>query len=125
MTIKVLLVEDELMWQQGIAALLGLESEIELVDVVDNADDAEVFFDAHQPDIILIDWKIRGMRDGLELAKALSEKISTERMILVTGSPPEQIPPHPYGYVPKPKIATDLVSQILTRYQASALPVGL
>ena len=110
--IKVLLVEDEVMWQQGIAALLQFAGDIQLVGIVDNANDAEIFFDAEQPDVILIDWKIRGPRDGLELAKALEAKISPTRMILVTGSPADQIPKHPYGYVPKPDIASQLVPTI-------------
>lgn len=113
--IKVLLVEDEVMWQQGIAALLATEPSLTLIGTVDNADDAEVFFNADPPDIVLIDWKIRGNRDGLELAKSLEAKIPPRQMILVTGSPPDQIPPHPYGYVPKPKIASALVEQILDR----------
>lgn len=104
------------MWQQGIAALLSMQPEMELAGVVDNADDAEVFFETLQPDVVLIDWKIKGPRDGLELAKALEAKIPPHRIILVTGSPPDQIPPHPYGYVPKPKIASALVEQILACY---------
>jgi YesN/AraC family two-component response regulator len=110
--IRVLLVEDEVMWQQGVTALLAVEPEIKLIGVVDNANDAEVFFDAEKPDILLIDWKIRGARDGLELAKAMEAKLPAHRMILVTGSPPDQVPPHPYGYVPKPKIVSDLVQGI-------------
>jgi len=110
--IKVLLVEDEPMWQQGIHDLLSTESRIELVGIVDNADDAEVFFDAERPDVVLIDWKINGPRDGLELAKALEAKLPCDRMILVTGSPADQIPVHPYGYVPKAKIAEGLITQI-------------
>ncbi len=108
------------MWQQGIAALLAAESDISLLSVVDNADDAEVFFNAEKPDIVLIDWKIRGSRDGLELAKSLESKLPARRMILVTGSPADQIPGHPYGYVPKPRIASDLVPQIRERVSDKA-----
>jgi len=120
--IKVLLVEDEPMWQQGIRDLLSTEPRIELIAVVDNADDAEVFFAAEHPDVVLIDWKINGPRDGLQLAKALEAQLSCDRMILVTGSPPDQIPAHPYGYVPKPKIAMQLVDTILknSKIQSSA-----
>ncbi len=113
LVIKVLLVEDEMMWQQGVAALLSTEPQISLVSTVDNADDAEVFFEAEQPDVVLIDWKIKGARDGFVLAKSLESKISPQRLILVTGSPPEQIPPHPYRYVPKPQIAMNLIPEIL------------
>jgi DNA-binding NarL/FixJ family response regulator len=112
--IKILLVEDESMWQQGIAALLATEKNLILTGIVDNADDAEVFFEADPPHVVLVDWKICGNRDGLELAKGLQQKIDSERIILVTGSPPEQIPPHPYCYVPKPQIASALIPTILS-----------
>lgn len=113
--IKVLLVEDEPAWQQGIEALLSLEPDLTLVGVVDNADDGEVFFDAEAPDVVLIDWKIKGPRDGLELAKALESRLKAEKIILVTGSPADQLPAHSYGYVPKSRISSDLVSEIRQR----------
>lgn len=118
--IKVLLVEDEPLWQQGIAALIETEPTVQLIGTVDNANDAEVLFDVEKPDVVLVDWKIKGPRDGLDLAKSLEQHIPPHRIILVTGSPPEQIPPHPYGYVPKSKIAMRLLSRILTCEQMTS-----
>ncbi len=123
--IKVLLVEDEVLWQQGVAALLMTESDMELAGTVDNADDGEVFFEAIQPDVVLIDWKIRGSRDGMELARTLERKLSPKRMILVTGSPAEQIPEHPYFYVPKSRIASDLVPQIRACLSHPKAPIAV
>jgi DNA-binding NarL/FixJ family response regulator len=109
---RVLLVEDEPQWQQGIAALLALEG-ITLVATVDNADEAEIWFDAEPPDSVLIDWKIKGSRDGLALARSLEAKgFSPRRIVLVTGSPPEQIPAHAYGYVPKSQISSQLIPHL-------------
>lgn len=121
--INVLLIEDEPMWQQGLKALLQTEPRIRLVGIVDNADDGEIFFEAEKPDVVLVDWKINGPRDGLELAKWLESRMPSERIILVTGSPQEQIPAHPYGYVPKSRIATELLPQILASMPEQAVPV--
>ncbi len=118
---NILLVEDEPLWQQGITLLLNAEDDFNLIHVVDNADDAEIIFEAQTPDILLIDWKIKGNRDGLELAAKLSSKATPNRIILVTGSPPDQIPPHPYRYVPKPQIAIRLVEEI----RAAMIPMDL
>lgn len=124
MALRVLLVEDEPMWQQGIAALLETDPEIELLSIVDNADDAEVFVAAEHPDVVLVDWKIKGPRDGLELARSLAQQLPVERIILVTGSPVEQIPEHSYGYVPKSRIASELIPGIQMAMAASKTPTG-
>lgn len=119
MVVKVLLVEDEALWQQGISSLLEGESRIQLIGIADNADDAELFFKAEQPDILLLDWKIKGSRDGFELARSLEKNLHPDQIIMVTGSPPDQIPENPYGYIPKSKIASELVPQILNRVSAA------
>lgn len=113
--ISVLLVEDEPLWQEGVKALLATDSNLHLAAIVDNADDAETAFVQYSPDIVLIDWKIKGDRDGLDLAAALVSKIPEDKLILVTGSPQEQLPQNPYGYVPKPQIASKLIDEIKRR----------
>ncbi|MBY0450715.1 MAG: response regulator [Cyanobacteria bacterium] len=109
---KILLVEDEPLWQQGVKLLLKSQSDLgfELVGIVDNYDDALSSFDAEKPDVVLLDWKLRGSRDGLEIAAALVEQgVSPGRLVLVSGSEKSMIPPNPYHYVPKASIAESLV----------------
>lgn len=113
---KILLVEDEPMWQQGIRALVESVPGYTLCSVVDNADDGEIFFAAEHPDVVLVDWKIKGPRDGLEFAAWLAQHIDPKQIVLVTGSPPDQIPPHPYGYVPKSCLASNLLPYLATLY---------
>ena len=51
--------------------------------------------------------------DGLDIAKMLMERgYQSQQIILITGSPQEQLPAHPYGYVSKPNIASQLLSAI-------------
>jgi DNA-binding NarL/FixJ family response regulator len=110
--IRIILVEDEPMWQQGIAALLSMEEDLILLSTVDNAQDALIFCEAEQPDIVLLDWKIKGDVDGIALGHLLAQTMPPHRLILVTGSPVDQIPDHPFGLVPKPQIASQLVERI-------------
>ena len=109
---KILLVEDEPLWQQGVKLLLRAHSDLgfELVGIVDNFDDALSLFDQESPDVVLLDWKLKGSRDGLEIAAALvAQGVSPERLVLVSGSEQSMIPPNPYHYVPKATIAESLI----------------
>lgn len=109
---KILLVEDEPLWQQGVKLLLKAQADLgfELVGIVDNYDDALSSFDAEKPDVVLLDWKLRGSRDGLEIAEALvAQGVPPDRLVLVSGSEKSMIPANPYHYVPKASIAESLI----------------
>lgn len=113
-SVKVLLIEDELLWQEGIQALLASADEpYEVVGVADCYEEALELFNKVQPDIILLDWKIQGGKDGLAVGKTLLEKgFPAEKIILVTGSQPSVIPDNPFGYVPKQQISFKLLDTL-------------
>lgn len=110
--IRLILVEDEPLWQQAIAALLESESQLALLATVDNAADALSAIKDHDPQVLLLDWKIKGAVDGLELANMLIPGYEPSQIIMITGSPAEQLGQHPFRYVPKPSIAEALVPEI-------------
>jgi DNA-binding NarL/FixJ family response regulator len=106
---NVLLVEDEAAWQEAIAALLKADERFVLSAVADCYDAAIEAFQRSCPDFVLLDWKIRGDKDGLEVGRQfLDMGLPAERIILISGSSPGEIPPHPYLYVPKARIAVEL-----------------
>lgn len=108
--IRILLVEDETPWQEGIAALLSSDFRFRLVGIADNFDEALEAYEEQHPDMVLLDWKIQGARDGLAVGNALLEKgLPAERIILISGSSPSSIPPHPFLYIPKLQIGDDLI----------------
>jgi DNA-binding NarL/FixJ family response regulator len=112
-SLKILLVEDEPLWQEGIKALLGIEPDWQVVSVCDNFDSALVSFEKDSPDLVLLDWKIKGDKDGLAVGTALTDKgFPAEKIILVTGSHPSVIPENDYHYVPKQSIGNELVNTI-------------
>lgn len=110
---RILLVEDEPLWQEGIRSLLALEQDLELVGIADTFEAGLSAYASLSPDVVLLDWKLAGSRDGLELGDALTQAgHSPQRLIVVSGSDQALIPPNPYGYVPKPRIAAMLVQTI-------------
>jgi len=110
---SVLLVEDEPLWQEAIRMLLELSKRYELVAVADNFEDAMRQWKKTQPDIALLDWRIKGTRDGLAVGLALEAKgMKPGLMVVVSGSAKALLPANPYGYVPKARIAEDLLSHL-------------
>ncbi|MEU1508516.1 response regulator transcription factor [Kitasatospora sp. NPDC005748] len=70
MTIRVIIVDDQAMVRAGFAALLGVQSDIDVVgDAADGAQALEVCGRTH-PDVVLMDVRMPVM-DGLEAARRL------------------------------------------------------
>lgn len=114
-TLKVLLVEDDPAWQQAIEGLLMLEKEYVLVEKVDTYEKALLAYQQHNPDVVLLDWKINQEdpsteKDGLMVGEALNTKFShpPHQIVLISGSSPDEIPENEFLYVPKSRISTDL-----------------
>src|SRR5690606_22596152 len=64
------------------AGLLGLESDIEVVAVAENGEQALAAVGEHRPDVLLTDIEMPGMT-GLELASRLRDD-PTVRVVIVT-----------------------------------------
>jgi DNA-binding NarL/FixJ family response regulator len=108
--IRILLVEDEPLWQQGIKVLLETRPRFALVGIADRFDTAIHLFETQQPEIILLDWKIQGEQDGLAVGHALlGLGVRPEHIVLISGSSSASIPAHPFLFVPKSHIVDELL----------------
>lgn len=108
--IKVMLVEDEPLWQQGINGLLSADSRFQLVGMADQYETAVQLFRESMPEVVLLDWKIKGAKDGLAVGEFVMQAgLPPERIILISGSEPTSIPAHPFLFVPKSRIASELL----------------
>ncbi|MFI6700443.1 response regulator [Streptomyces sp. NPDC050509] len=81
--IRVLLAEDQSMVREALAALLGLEPDIEVVAQVARGDEVLAAARAHEVDVALLDIEMPGMT-GIEAAAALSGALPAVKVVVLT-----------------------------------------
>ncbi len=82
--IRVLLAEDQHIIREALAALLGLEEDIEVVATVDSGTAAVDAARVYEPDIAVLDIDMPGTMDGLEAAAVVREKVPGCRVLMLT-----------------------------------------
>jgi two-component system response regulator DesR len=81
--IRVLIAEDQTMVRGALAALLALESDIEVVAEVGRGDEVVDAANEARPDVALLDIEMPGL-DGLSAAGALHERLPACRILILT-----------------------------------------
>jgi two-component system, NarL family, response regulator DesR len=81
--IRVLLAEDQTLVRGAMAALLGLEGDIQIVADVARGDEVVAAALAAHPDVAMLDIEMPGM-DGLDAASALRDALPECRVLIVT-----------------------------------------
>jgi two-component system response regulator DesR len=81
--IRVIIAEDQALVRGALAALLGLEPDLEIVAQTQNGDEALECVRAHKPDVLVTDIEMPG-RSGLEVAATLREEKLSTRVVIVT-----------------------------------------
>lgn len=81
--IRVLLVEDQTMMRDALAALLALEDDLEIVGAIGRGDEALEAAERLQPDVVLLDIELPGL-DGLSVAASLAAALPSCRVLIVT-----------------------------------------
>ena len=81
--IRILLAEDQAMVRGAIAALLSLESDMEIVAEASRGDEAVALAAQAQPQIALFDIEMPGM-DGLTATKLVREQVPGCRVLILT-----------------------------------------
>ncbi|MFD8646060.1 DNA-binding response regulator [Streptomyces zaomyceticus] len=82
--IRILLAEDMHMIRGALAALLGLETDMEVVAEVDRGDAVVSAAVAHRPTVAVLDLEMPGA-DGLSAARDLSVALPECRVMILTG----------------------------------------
>ena len=81
--IRLLIADDQALVRGALSALLGLESDIEVVAEVGRGDEVVAAALAAQPDVALLDIEMPGL-DGLEAAAHLRARLPSCRVLIVT-----------------------------------------
>lgn len=81
--IRILLAEDQSMVREALAALLGLEPDIEVVAQVARGDEVVAAARSHDVNVALLDIEMPGMT-GIEAAAALHAELPALRIVILT-----------------------------------------
>ena len=114
--IQVMLADDQAMVRGALAALLALETDIEVVAQVGNGNDVVPVALEHRPDVVLMDVDMPGT-DGLSATASLLERLPATRVLIVTtfGRPGflrRAIQSGAHGFVVKDAPATELAESV-------------
>ena len=83
--IRLLLVEDNEVFREALELLLALRSDIEIVASVSDGSAAAEAARAHQPDVVLMDYRLPGI-DGVQATRAVREAAPDVAVVCLTAS---------------------------------------
>jgi len=83
MTIRVLVVDDQRLVRDGIASLLGIEPDLEVVGTAADGSTALELARQSRPDVVLMDVRMPTM-DGVEATAALRQELPDCRVLMLT-----------------------------------------
>ena len=82
-TIRILIADDHPPMREGLAALLGLQPDFQVVALAKNGLETIALYHQHQPDVLLLDLSMPGM-EGSELVTVIRDKFKSARIIILT-----------------------------------------
>jgi DNA-binding NarL/FixJ family response regulator len=83
--IRVVLVEDNRVFREGLELVLGLRSDIEIIGAAeDGAEGVELARELH-PDVVLMDYRLPGL-DGVQATRAVREACPDAAVVCLTAS---------------------------------------
>ncbi len=83
--IRLLLVEDNEVFREALELLLALRSDIEIVASVSDGSAAAEAARAHQPDVVLMDYRLPGI-DGVQATRAVRAAAPDVAVVCLTAS---------------------------------------
>lgn len=81
--IKLLLVDDQTAYRQGLAELLSIEADLNVVGQAENGQRAIALTQAHQPDVILMDVRMP-VCNGVEATRMIHERYPWIRILVLS-----------------------------------------
>jgi len=82
--IRVLCVDDHPVVRRGVAAMLAVEPELDLVAEAASGREALELFREHRPDVVLMDLRLAGDMDGMTATEAICREWPRARILVLT-----------------------------------------
>jgi len=90
--IRVLTVDDQPLFHEAARALVGMTPGFEVVGQSDSGEDALELVREVNPDMVIVDVRMRGM-DGIETARRLSREDASRVIVLVSSADVQPLAP--------------------------------
>lgn len=81
---RILVVDDHPIVRQGVRTAFADSKRVEIVGEADNAEDALSSVKLLQPDLVILDIRLKGSRSGVEVAKKLREAHPNLKIVVLT-----------------------------------------
>jgi two-component system, NarL family, response regulator len=81
--IRILIADDHPPMREGLAALLGLQQDFQVVALAKDGLETIALYHQHQPDVLLLDLSMPGMK-GTEIVAAIRAEFACARIIILT-----------------------------------------
>jgi DNA-binding NarL/FixJ family response regulator len=119
--IRLMIVDDHFMVRLGLAGALNLEEDMTVVAEARNGAEAVAMFDAHRPDVVVMDYQLPEL-NGAEATAAIRQKHPAARIIVLSVFKGEEdvhraVQAGASGYLPKASEPTELMQAIRTLYR--------
>jgi DNA-binding NarL/FixJ family response regulator len=83
--VRILLVEDNKVFREALELLLGMRPDVEVVASVGDGSEAVRACEQHDPDVVLMDYRLPGM-DGVQATVAVRERCPGTAVVCLTAS---------------------------------------
>jgi DNA-binding NarL/FixJ family response regulator len=83
--VRVALVEDNEVFREALEMLLGLRPDVKVVASVEDGNDVVALCREHEPDVVLMDYRLPGL-DGVQATAALREECPDVAVVCLTAS---------------------------------------
>jgi len=87
--VRIVLVEDNEVFREALELLLGMRPDVEIVASVGDGGEAVAAAVAHEPDVVLMDYRLPGL-DGVQATAAVLEAAPGVAVVALTASASER-----------------------------------
>lgn len=124
-SLRVVIIDDHVMFAEGVAASLRATGEVDVAAIAPTADEGEAAVGVHRPHVVLLDFGLPD-DDGVTLARRLHHRFPEAKLVMVTSLVDERLVLRAVeagcaGFVTKDRTVDELVAAIRSVADGEAL----